>query len=245
MTTDVVPVAPRPGTDLVPDGWWESTVMPWADEQTDEQALQDASAQVAGMQAAYEQIGADTLELTRARRVIEIRWGELLGPARVGRPPADAADSEIEVMTSILDAYERRDFRKLATARDRVVLMLREADDPDAITRRALLRAAAAPEVEVDDDTPTTSPAAPEPEVDESPEARVDRKTQRARDALGDPLHRAAVAAEAAHDAVDVALTDAPVSLVEQWRADIIAARKYLSSTGNKIARALNRDADE
>jgi len=236
LTTDVVPVSPTPGTDLVPDGWWEATVMPWADEQTDEQSLQDAAAQIAGMQAAYEQIGSDTLELTRARRVIEIRWGELLGPARRGRPPADASDDETADASAFLERHDRVDFRKLAGARDRLVPMLREADDPDAITRRALLRVAAAPEAPVDETPPPAAP--PEPEVDESPEARLDRKTQRARDALTTQIGRAGVAAEAAHDAFDDALaTDPPVSVIERWLVEVREARRFLSSVSNRLTR--------
>jgi hypothetical protein len=220
--------------------------MPWADEQTDEQSLQDAAAQIAGMQAAYEQIGSDTLELTRARRVIEIRWGELLGPARMGRPPADAADSESDVMTSLLDHNERRDFRKLAAARARLVPMLREADDPDALTRRGLLRVAAAPEAPVEDEPP----APPAPPVvdddDESPEARLDRKTQRARDALTTQVGRASVAAEAAYDAFDDAIaTDPPVHVVERWLAEVKQARRFLSSVSNRLTRRTHDDDDD
>lgn len=249
MTTDVVPVAPTPGTDLVPDGWWESTVMPWADEQTDEQSLQDAAAQIAGMEAAYEQIGADTLELTRARRVIEIRWGELLGPPRRGRPPAtDTDDKNVSHdLHSDAERMRRSDFRKLGAARDRLVPMLREADDPDAITRRALLRVAAAPEVEVGDDTPTTPPAPAAPvDDDESPEARLDRKTQRARDALTTQVGRANVAAEAAYDAFDDAIaTDPPVHVVERWLAEVKQARRFLSSVSNRLTRRTHGDDDE
>jgi hypothetical protein len=243
LTTDVVPVAPRPGTDLVPDGWWESTVMPWADEQTDEQSLQDAEAHIAGMQAAYEQIGADTLELTRARRVIEIRWGELIGPARMGRPPAE---NESSGATELLDRNDRHEFRKLAEHRDRLVLMLREASDPDALTRRALLRVARAPEAPVEDEPP----APPAPPVvdddDESPEARLDRKTQRARDALTTQVGRASVAAEAAYDAFDDAIaTDPPVHVVERWLAEVKQARRFLSSVSNRLTRRTHDDEPE
>lgn len=234
MSTDVVPIAPTPGTDLVPDGWWESTVMPWADEQTDEQSLQEANAQIAGMQAAYEQMNADTLELTRARRVIEIRWGELLGPARVGRP---SADEERSPASDLLEPMDRNRFRRLAAARDRLVGVLRDTDDPDKLTRAALLRIAASPEVEVTE-TPAAAQAPAEPVVDESPEARLDRKTQRAREALTTQIGRASVAAEAAHDAFDDALaTDPPVALVEAWRDEVARARKFLSSVSNKLTR--------
>ena len=79
--TDLVPI---PGTDLVPDGWCERTVMPWADEQLEQATIANASAQVAGLLEAYKTLGADTLELTKARRYLEVRWGELLGSAERG-----------------------------------------------------------------------------------------------------------------------------------------------------------------
>lgn len=141
MTSAIVVASPVPGTDLVPDGWCETTVMPWADEQAEVGPLAEAAAKLAGLQAAYKTLGDDALELTKARRYVEVRWGELLGPAEPspgpGRgKPSDASDG--------LSRDTRSDFRALAKpeVRERVVETIRTATSSDELSRAALLREA-------------------------------------------------------------------------------------------------------
>lgn len=127
--------APAPGTDLVPDGWCESTVVPWLVEQTAPSVLAQASAQLAGLEAAYRTLNADTLELVKARRLLETRWGELLGPPEQTWPGnASSADD-------VLTPNQRMDFRRLAENTAKVEELVREASDPDELSRNAVLRA--------------------------------------------------------------------------------------------------------
>jgi len=60
--------------------------------------------------------GADELELVKARRYLEVRWGELLDEPRPGRPKNVSRDSHS-------DAERQQDarFRRLAAKKDRVV----------------------------------------------------------------------------------------------------------------------------
>jgi phage N-6-adenine-methyltransferase len=132
-------LVPVPGTDLVPDGWWETTVVPWADEQTIAEELKRADAQLAGFEAAWRQIDKDTLELTRARRYLEIRRGELLGEAVNGRPQADTETSLAREVS--LDHNLRHRLRELAKDKPRAMEHLREATDAEQVTRAALLKA--------------------------------------------------------------------------------------------------------
>ena len=134
-----LPAIPRPGVDLVPDGWCESTVMPWADAQTEQSDIATGVAKVAALEAAYRTLGADALELTRARRYLELRWGELLGDGKPGRPSGGETSHASE---DSLAKDDRARFRKLAANRERVVEAIRTADDADALTRAALLRTA-------------------------------------------------------------------------------------------------------
>ena len=124
---------PVPGVDLVPDGWWKSTVIPWADGQSDGKSLKVAAAQLDGLIAAYETLDADTLELMRARRYLELRWGELLGPAKPGPPKSSHASEDLNKD----DTYR---FRQLANMRNLVLERLNAATDADEVTRAAILR---------------------------------------------------------------------------------------------------------
>ena len=137
-TTDLIPA---PGADLVPDGWWQSTVVPWADRQTDHLDIATAAAQIAGLIEAYDTLGADTLELTKARRYLELRWGEMLGPTEE-RQRTDLDPRLSLTSDSSLAKDTRYRFRKLALGRVQIVDLLERAQDPDEITRAACIRAA-------------------------------------------------------------------------------------------------------
>lgn len=128
---------PQPGVDLIPDGWCQSTVMPWADEQIEQIELRHAAAQVDALIAAYATMNADTLELTRARRYLEIRWGELLGPGKRGQPGhEELANSH----ASEIGRMDRTRFRQLAVNRDSAVDRILKATDADQISRSKLIK---------------------------------------------------------------------------------------------------------
>ena len=145
--SDVVPLrkarpAPilQPGTDLVPDGWCEQVVMPWADQQAEEADIAQANAQVVGLEAAYKTLGADTLELVKARRYLEVRWGELLGDARETQGQRTDLVTSTNVGKSPIDHHDRHRFRKMAKARLRVVELIRAATDADDLTAVRILK---------------------------------------------------------------------------------------------------------
>ena len=130
-------LVPMPGTDLVPDGWWEATVVPWADSQTEADVIRRADAELAGWEAAWRQIGKDTLELTRARRYLEIRRGELLGDVVEGQ----RTDLEPLRASNGLERTLRHRLRELARGKARAMECMREATDAELVTRAALLKA--------------------------------------------------------------------------------------------------------
>ena len=66
-----------------------------------------------------------TLELTKARRYLEVRWGELLGPTRSGARQ-DLAPSHARE-GSALAKNDRHRFRQLAANREVVVDLIRTA----------------------------------------------------------------------------------------------------------------------
>jgi hypothetical protein len=124
---------PRPGHDLVPDGWAEAIMVPWLAAQTEPSDLSSAAAQLDGLTAAYRTLNADTLELVKARRYLEVRWGELLGEP-VNHGPSTAVDGS-------LTRDQRVAFRRLAENRRQVEDLLRNATDAEELSRAALQRA--------------------------------------------------------------------------------------------------------
>jgi phage N-6-adenine-methyltransferase len=131
---------PAPGTDLVPDDWCQQVVVPWLATQTDDANMTKAEATLAGLEAAYRTIGADVFEITKARRLLEVRWGELLGAAKRGAPAKDEKVEDAPLSQAQKD--QRKTFRSLAENRDRVLDALETATDAEDITRAAVLRAA-------------------------------------------------------------------------------------------------------
>lgn len=100
-----------------------------------EDLIPGTAAQLDGLIAAYNTLNADTLELVKARRHLEVRWGELSGPApdpskskRTDLDPSHAREG------SDLPKNERHRFRQLAAHRDVVVAALNEATDADEIS---------------------------------------------------------------------------------------------------------------
>lgn len=128
---------PIPGHDLIPDGWWQSTVKPWADKQVEQARIAEATATLAGLEAAWREMGLDALELMKGRRYLELRWGELLGSGEAvktgpGRNASHASEA--------LGKDDRHRFRRLAAAPDLVVQQIATAEEEEQITRAALLR---------------------------------------------------------------------------------------------------------
>jgi N6-adenosine-specific RNA methylase IME4 len=130
---------PKPGTDLIPEGWCERVLMPWADEQYEEAAVQQAVAQLAGLEAAYTTLGADTLELAKSRRYLEMRWGELLGRGQRGNPNFA---NERNSATGSLSKDDRLRFRQMAAAKAHVVRLIQGATDADELARTRILKVA-------------------------------------------------------------------------------------------------------
>jgi N6-adenosine-specific RNA methylase IME4 len=134
---------PKPGTDLVPEGWCEQVLMPWADEQYEEVAVQQAVAQLAGLEAAYSTLGSDTLELTKSRRYLEVRWGELLGNGQRGNPTGanqyEGGNSHASEIP--LSKDDRLRFRQMAAAKTDIVEFILAATDTDELARSRLLKA--------------------------------------------------------------------------------------------------------
>lgn len=129
---------PQPGVALVPQGWCETTVVPWADAQNEPSDLATATAQLAGLEAAYKTINADTLEIVKARRYLEVRWGELLGRAeRGGDRKSDQVGRD---QLDPLSKDQRHEFRRLADSKNAVMDALSSAIDADELSRAALLR---------------------------------------------------------------------------------------------------------
>lgn len=120
----------------MPDGWWEATVVPWADRQAETDGIKRLDAELAGFEAAWRQIGKDTLELTRARRYLEIRRGELDEPRPGRRTDLQPVAREQQVEKTL-----RHRLRQLAEGKPRAMEILREAVDAEQVTRAALLKA--------------------------------------------------------------------------------------------------------
>jgi phage N-6-adenine-methyltransferase len=128
-------LVPTPGTDLVPDHWCDEVVVPWLAQQTDDAHMTTAEATLAGLEAAYKTIGADIFEITKARRLLEVRWGELVPRPPTGRPKK--GDMRVEVSDAEQKEKERR--WKLADAKDIVLAAIDQAQDAEQISRAALL----------------------------------------------------------------------------------------------------------
>ena len=133
-----LPAVPQPGDDLVPDGWADAVVVPWAEKQDEADLIEHAVAQVAGLVAAYRTVRADTLELVKARRYLEVRWGELLGETKPGQrtdlEPLRASNGPS------LPRIERHRLRELARHAPEIRERVRQATESDEITRAVLLR---------------------------------------------------------------------------------------------------------
>lgn len=136
-------VCPEPGTDLVPTGWADGVVVPWLKLQTEPAELPTAAACLDGLIAAYRTLGDDAFELVKARRLLEIRWGELLGPGQPGNPTgANQFRGTSHACDDPLTKDDRLRFRQLAANKTRALDYIKRATDADDLSRAAVLRAA-------------------------------------------------------------------------------------------------------
>jgi N6-adenosine-specific RNA methylase IME4 len=131
MSKTTLPI-PRPGTDLIPDGWAKDVMLPWLKDQKNPEALKlDADSRLAGLEAYYQTLGADATEIMRSRRLLDIRLGELL-PAQV---PEEGGRGKKCNESLHFSRMERSRLRKLGgtkerarKARDRILEVTKEAD---------------------------------------------------------------------------------------------------------------------
>jgi N6-adenosine-specific RNA methylase IME4/uncharacterized membrane protein len=130
-------IIPQPGRDLLPDGWWKTTVVPWADEQINGDNLRKGAAKLAALEAATKAMGLDAIELMKGRRYIELDWGKLLGK---GKDTKGGRGRKASLAGEALDHNDRHRFRQLAEYAKQVMERLETADKEDKCTRTALLR---------------------------------------------------------------------------------------------------------
>lgn len=141
MTSPTTALIPGQDMELVPEGWWESTLLPWAQEQTDVTNLKKADAGLAGMAEAYRKLGRPTIEFTKGRRTLELQIGEALGPLPGKAHGQTAPGKSASHAGEAFHRMEKRRFRQLAAHREAVLAILRKATAEDEVTRAAVLKA--------------------------------------------------------------------------------------------------------
>lgn len=114
---------PDPSREPIPAGWSESLLQRLADLE-DVGTLDSGRATIAGYIAAYRAKGTDTRELQRGERFVEVRIGELLGPApQWGGDRSEA--SSLQNLPEGMDKARASEFRQLAAWRDLVIEWVR------------------------------------------------------------------------------------------------------------------------
>lgn len=127
-------LVPSPGGDLVPDGWAETVMLPWLREQTNSRAVREGAARLSGLEAYYRTLGADTVELLRARRLLDMRLGELLPKDRKrGRGKSVPTGDTFR-------RQERDRLRQLASGGVTLRKRILQETDEAALTRNRLLQ---------------------------------------------------------------------------------------------------------
>lgn len=119
---------PDPTREPIPAGWSEA-LLERLTQVEDVSTLDSGRATIAGYIAAYRAKGADTRELQRGERFVEVRIGELLGPPRPGER------TDLSPTGDRLPADRAYEFRQLAAHRDRVIAWIRAG----VLGRRKLL----------------------------------------------------------------------------------------------------------
>lgn len=134
--------APLPGIAMVPKGWCDEVFVPWLEEQGDPARLGTAAAKLDGLIAAQRTLDADTFELMKARRLLELRWGQLLPSARQGARTDLAEPTSARVPKSDRGPSDRdaRRFRHMAEHADTVREYIASVTDADELSRAAVLR---------------------------------------------------------------------------------------------------------
>lgn len=111
---------PDPLSQPVPAGWGLA-LLDRLDQIDDLEPLDDGRAELAGHVTAYRKKRLDVTELRVAERMVEIRMGELLGPA----PPRGGDRREANSGQSLLDSGRIAEFRQLAEHREQIILWIK------------------------------------------------------------------------------------------------------------------------
>lgn len=155
-------------------GWCRAAEQ-WAADEEDVTAIREAQRRLS-MIDRYLATKSDEgrREVAAAMRRLEMRIGELLGPAeRGGDRRSDQVDRDL--LDDGLTRYERRDFRDMAEHRDEVEQIIDESSDEHPASRRSVLAAIRPPSRERDESEKTTklrvefveNPTAEQPTADE------------------------------------------------------------------------------
>jgi phage N-6-adenine-methyltransferase len=139
---DLVLTTPIPGSGVVLAGWCEAVVVPWLKEHTETSEFPAVAAGLDGLVSAHRKLKIDTFELLKASRLLELRWGELLGPAQNG---GDRRSDQFARERTDQDSEPGKDdrvrFRQLAASKAAVLAYIAQATDPEDLSRAAVLNA--------------------------------------------------------------------------------------------------------
>lgn len=106
-------IVPDRAKEAVPRGWSE-TVLAQVDQIPDLRRILDGAHELNGHIAVWKKKGYETTELEKGLRYCELRIGELLPDAKVGRPPKDETCPATQILS---DEHHRYEFRRMAEYR--------------------------------------------------------------------------------------------------------------------------------
>jgi hypothetical protein len=140
MTAAALPALRRNlALPALPSGAWRPLVDHWfpANGARSGADFRLGQKELEGLQKRWTGLQRDTLELVKAQRYLEVRWGENLGPGGRGSRGRGRPIDSTTVET--ISRHERSWFRLLADARADVLDALETADTVEALARRPLL----------------------------------------------------------------------------------------------------------
>jgi hypothetical protein len=222
-----------PGASLSEQAGWELIQQAEAllDAPTDADSAEDFYRRVAAVEDAMHWARLSTavcVAMGRVRLRAERRWGELLGPAAIGRPAGNVSATDV---SDSAEREARRQARKVAEVPAEAFDAYVTAEREDPPTRAGVLRIASKLE----------APEAPEePEEPEEP----DRSTIKVRELFVNPLGHALSAASMALDGFPAAMaTKPPQSELRAWLTEAEETRRHISSICNRLNRRLGTNA--
>lgn len=113
---------------FVPEGWYENSLVPWADAQGDAQELGQARAKMKAIHSAIGSLRREELEVVRGIRYLELQTGELL--LRYG---SEAGGSWVKVHEGVL-------YRAMASNRQAVLDLISSATEASVLSHSAIRR---------------------------------------------------------------------------------------------------------